>query len=1068
MKRRTLALLAALTLLSGLLPAGIAARDPARDGPSAAAFQRLKDLKLGKVATSDKVATAKLATELRGAAGRQTVLVQLKAAPVGAVARAGAVQQRQLSAVKLQQSGFAKRLAKIDAKAKVEARIQRVLNGFVVTTDAKQLRKIAADPDVVAIRVIKDYELALTETVPYVGAKAVQARGFTGRGVRIAVLDTGLDYTHKEFGGAGTVDAYKAAYGTTTADVRNRRITDTFGGKLLFPNARVIDGYDFVGETWAGGADVLEPDPDPIDCSPTVIGCDGGHGTHVADIAAGLKGVAPKASIIAIKVCSSVSTACSGIAMLRGLDFAMDPDGNGNLSDAAHVVNMSIGSDYGQAPEDSISLAVEIMSKAGTIVAIAAGNGGDKPFVTGTSAAAMSAISVAQTSVPSAVLPVMEIVSPAAVAGLYQAQFQPWSVPLTTVKQGPAQYGNGAGGNLNGCAAFPAGSLTGKVVLVDRGACNFSLKISNISQGGGLVGVIGLITDEDPFTGADGGDRPIAIPGFMVHLATADAIREGIAAGGAVIRFDPAKGVPLKGIMTTTSSRGPSMVTHLIKPEIGAPGASVSAEVGTGTGATVFGGTSGAAPMVAGAAALLRQAFPRRSNYEIKAMLVDTAETNILNATRLFGGGLAPITRIGGGELRVNRALATRAAVWEKTTRLPTLSFGFRDYSTDRVTHRKVVTVKNYSNRSITYRIKPIFRFGNDRNNGAVKVTAPATITVPAFAQRDFTATLTVTTAKLRTSKLDSGLAGTDPAALTLLEYDGYINLDNAATTSDNADPLHIPWQILPRKAGDTTGPSAVTFSGGHATATLTNKGVGPSFIDGYSLLGVSPNDPKTPGGDDTADVDLRYVGVQTFFPLPTASASPSSRSSLASTTWDRTTHAVAPAMIEWDIDTTGDGEADFAVMNGALSGPFSVDDARMVTWVVTSRPFDATAFFGVDHGTRTGNLGLLLCGEQLGLTVADVGVTELTTDVFGVDWYNSGTVRDVIEDVIFLPFGERYFANTVDVPGKSSRNIVIDDFGAVGTNPDELGVLLFTDSARGDFRSGAQTRREAIAILAN
>ena len=62
--------------------------------------------------------------------------------------------------------------------------------------------------------------------------------------------------------------------------------------------------------------------------------------------------------------------------------------------------------------------------------------------------------------------------------------------------------------------------------------------------------------------------------------------------------------------MVGSSSRGPTMLTNIVKPEIGAPGASVSAEVGTGDGTTPFGGTSGAAPMVTGSAALLLSELP--------------------------------------------------------------------------------------------------------------------------------------------------------------------------------------------------------------------------------------------------------------------------------------------------------------------------------------------------------------------------------------------------------------------------------------------------------------------------
>src|SRR5439155_13203047 len=128
-------------------------------------------------------------------------------------------------------------------------------------------------------------------------------------------------------------------------------------------------------------------------------------------------------------------------------------------------------------------------------------------------------ISEAQTHVPSTVQNLMTIVSAASIAGNYPAVFQPWSAPLTSLIQGPVQYGTGSGGNLNGCAAFAAGSLTGKLVLVDRGVCTFAAKVRNVQNGGGLVGVIGLVASGDPFEGGFDGLTPITIPGFMISQA---------------------------------------------------------------------------------------------------------------------------------------------------------------------------------------------------------------------------------------------------------------------------------------------------------------------------------------------------------------------------------------------------------------------------------------------------------------------------------------------------------------------------------------------------------------------
>src|SRR4029077_13249514 len=130
----------------------------------------------------------------------------------------------------------------------------------------------------------------------------------------------------------------------------------------------------------------------------------------------------------------------------------------------------------------------------------------------------------------------------------------------------------------------------------------------------------------------------------------ADATKvKGQLSGGVVAKFDPNNIVRLVMSVVSTSARGPSYSFNSIKPEIGAPGASVSAEAGTGTGQTAFGGTSGATPMVAGSAALLIDAHPGWTPLDVKAALMNTAETNILTDPVAQPGVLAPITRIGSG-----------------------------------------------------------------------------------------------------------------------------------------------------------------------------------------------------------------------------------------------------------------------------------------------------------------------------------------------------------------------------------------------------------------------------------
>ena len=202
--------------------------------------------------------------------------------------------------------------------------------------------------------------------------------------------------------------------------------------------------------------------------------------------------------------------------------------------------------------------------------------------------------------------------------------------------------------------------------------------------------------------------------------------------------------------MVGSSSRGPANLTNLLKPDIGAPGASVSAVAGTGTGREPFGGTSGAAPMVSGSAALLQGAFPSRSPLEIKAVLMNTAETDDHEPARRCSAATSrPITRIGGGEVRVDRAYHSPIAAWVAGDLAGSLGFGFVEVTgTSELT--KTVTVKNYSGPAKTYDIEPDVPLPDDAANGAVTVAAPGDRHRPGQRHATFDVTITIDPSALR------------------------------------------------------------------------------------------------------------------------------------------------------------------------------------------------------------------------------------------------------------------------------------------------------------------------------
>ncbi len=965
------------------------------------------------------------------ARGDNKVIIRLASPSVAEQKVRGKSAQKARKNLKSEQADLLSEVMALDPNARILGQTQLVLNAVFVELNPSALAALAGNPNVLRIVPVANYELDLSETVPYIGATAVQNSGFDGSGVTVAVLDSGIDYTHANLSGGGTLADYAAAYGANPADPLNT----TRDG--LFPTTKVVEGYDFVGEAWPGGA--LAPDPDPIDFE--------GHGSHVADIIAGTGGVAPGADLIAVKVCSAVASSCSGIALIQGMEFAVDPDGDGNPIDRVDVINMSLGASYGQPFDDDLSQAVNNATALGVLTVASAGNSSDKPYATGTPSAAATALSVAQTQVPSAALQLIDVDGVG-----YPSVFQAWATQPAGVIVGPVQYGDGAGGNLNGCAPYPPASLTGLIVLIDRGACFFSDKIRNVELAGGLVGIIGLVAPGAPFSGGFGGGPAINIPGYMISQADSNAIKAQIGGPG-IGTVDPANILPLVGQMVGSSSRGPQHEsTTLLKPEIGAPGASVSAIAGTGTGVGPFGGTSGAAPMVAGSAALLLEASPGLSPLEAKAVLMNNGDTDI--DTDPFTG-LAPITRIGGGEVRVDSAVAAPAAAWDDDGTQGGLSFGFVDVDKETINLFKTVRVRNYSDSDISYDVTPTFRYANDEASGAVEVhVPPGKVKVKAGSDATFVVKMKLKGELLSGNFMNSGSEGANPAALTANEFDGYLVLD------DGNHPIHMPWHVLPRQAARVKPDSTTFVSAFPDVIGLDNEGVGTAQDDAFSLLAVSPNLPEGGPGAQSPTPDIRGVGVNTFL---TGGCSSQFIWAFAVNTWERQQHLVPVSHQVW-LDTDQDGFSDFVVLNRDVSFN-NLTDGRQLSWALDLTSGAANAFFFAEHSTNTGNTVLYICGEQVGLTAADILATNVDAFVVAQDWYYGGP-GDLVGGLTVTPLGEQYFATPSDVPGKTydPGALPIFDFGPFPGNSPEVGVMLITNGDRGiGVRGGATQATEAL-----
>jgi subtilisin family serine protease len=222
----------------------------------------------------------------------------------------------------------AKRVSPRPSQQIIKRQYQYVFNGLAARVSKETIQQIEKLPQVKQVWTDGIVRASLSESVPLIRANQVwNSLGVTGHGITVAIIDTGIDYTHHDLG-------------------------ECFG-----KGCKVIGGYDFVNR-----------DNNPMD--------DHGHGTHVAGIVAAngmIKGVAPDANLMAFKVLDRYGRGMTS-DVIAGIERAVDPDGNPATDDGAHVINLSLGGSG--HPDDPLCQAVDNAVAAGVVVAVAAGNSG--------------------------------------------------------------------------------------------------------------------------------------------------------------------------------------------------------------------------------------------------------------------------------------------------------------------------------------------------------------------------------------------------------------------------------------------------------------------------------------------------------------------------------------------------------------------------------------------------------------------------------------------------------------------------------------------------------------------
>ena len=763
--------------------------------------------------------------------GEPAVESWLRAAGAGRKAALGASTAR-VSELERLQVRLEEQLTAPAIGARVQYRTQRVFNGVAVFADPSRVDAIRALPGVKSVRPLVLHARANSTSVPFLGVpqQVWQALGNAGEGVKVGIIDSGVDYLHAAFGGSGAEADYVANDRTKAPDA-------------YFPNARVVGGSDFAGDSYGSGSPAT-PDPDPMDCD--------GHGSHVAGTVGGSgvwndgttytgpydanvpfsslrigPGVGPQASLYALRVFG-----CSGSTGLvtQALEWAVDPNQDGDLSDRLDVVNLSLGSEFGSST-DASSRAADNAVKAGVVVVCSAGNSGDTYFVTGSPGASDRAISVAASADSGLTAPSLLILAPARVAGPIGALTAEFGgPPASNGTTGPLVYATPA----DACATITNGSaLAGKIALVDRGDCDFVAKVKR-AQVAGAIAVVVADHGLTPTSGMGGTDPTVTIPSVLVSPSDADRLR-GALGEGVVVSL-----LPGSDTLASFSSRGPRREAAPAgpKPDVAAPGLSIASvlsgvsytgsavQLAGGSQGAVLSGTSMASPHVAGVMALLRKARPGWTPAELKAALMNTAGYDV---SRFAPAGSRPIygpARVGAGRVDAARAIATELLAFDDARPEVVGLAAFLEGTTPRTETRRVRVVnKGAAPATLTPAWEP------SSTLPGVRVDLPAApVVVPAGGAATFDVNVVLADPTAVTNVPDPALALKQETGAPLANRFWMAEAGGVVTLSGGpSGPLRLPLHVVARGQSDVRATSRVLGappSGGAFTIPLSGAGL--------------------------------------------------------------------------------------------------------------------------------------------------------------------------------------------------------------------------------------------------
>ncbi len=928
---------AAATALGTSTAAGAAdsTPTPAKKVPAATAKAKIPAGKLHGLSRADK--------------GVQTVFVQFSGSGSADVAKRSSASSSDRAKVRSRRTAVTRQGSAVlrtakgkDARAAKLFTLTNTIPGVALRLDRAGIKAVAARSDVVKVSRITPKRPTNANVAALTRATNVwKYNNGLGKDVKVGIIDTGLDFTHKDFGGPGTIAAFDAAR-ANAANPDWRTSLPALG------RAKVAGGYDFVGDDYSADDTLPDGSPNPHQLpvpDPDPMGCES-HGTHVAGTVAGYgvtaggatftgnyaglsksnlldmkvgPGMAPGASLYALKVFG-----CEGSTnyVLPALDYSLDPNGDGDFSDHLDIINLSLGSD--EVPQDDPENAViDELSSHGVTSVIASGNNGDLTDTGGEPGNAISSVAVASTVDSYQLRDGLKVDAPSSVAGTVAGQMSAnyaWATNGPTKKPVSGTVVTLPGANADGCAPLSAtdkAKVKGKVAWLEwddddaTRACGSVGRSANV-KAAGAIGAVFTSTKAVFGAGISGDDT---IPVFQLPKSGTEKLRPAATAGTLKVTFDGRLQATIRDIdesisdtLSDFSSRGVHGSTGVVKPDVAAPGDTVaSAGLGTGDGTLVISGTSMATPVTAGIGALVRAKHPDYTPLLLKAAIMNNAGHDVWTGPNHSGLKYGP-ARVGAGRVDAQRAVDAEVIAYSPGDNNPvSASFGVVPVPVGqgRTTRTLPLTVLNTSTSSKTYRLSydPIIT-----QPGVSYRVSPSKLTVGAKSSGSATVTMRVKPRKLRHT-IDPTMAKTQLGVGRQYVSDAS---GRVLVTPPGQEPARVPVYGAAKPVSTTT--SSVKAG----TIRLTGRGFAQGFgstawTSQASVLQFGAESRKLPvctaaavgscvGTATDRAADLQYVGAgatsdMLWFGVSTYGD------------WAKVGEVLQPFV---DFDTTGDGNPDY------------------------------------------------------------------------------------------------------------------------------------------------------------